>query len=66
MRPSYKRAINWIAENDEPEMESEELREHPLVSLYPVAEGFDVPLEKVIEDVIRIRRKNLGIDKTPK
>lgn len=59
-RASYREAIAWIALNDsagnddalDPQVVSE------LITSVLVAELFDVPMEKVGEDVVRWRKKN--------
>lgn len=55
-RASYRDAIDYIAWNDEPEeLDAQEMFGMATVQL--VSQIFDVPGEKVAEDVVRLRKK---------
>lgn len=58
-RPGYRRAIEWIASNDEPtELEADEM--DGLISVVLVADLFDIESARVAADVVKLRRKLLG------
>jgi hypothetical protein len=50
-KPSYKKALEWIVFNDMPE----DLRDVGHISSCFVADMFEVPIEKVLSDVFRIK-----------
>jgi hypothetical protein len=56
MRPSYKKAVSWIAENDEP-TESDPVVVSEMISVSLVADLFDKDPLRVAADVISCRRK---------
>lgn len=62
-RASYREAIAWIALNDSAGDDDalDPVRVSELVSSVLVADLFDVPMEKVGEDVVRWRKKNPNI-----
>lgn len=63
-RASYKHGIELIALNDEPSvLDVDDLEESAGISINLLADLFEVPLRKVCEDIVRLRRKELGKDK---
>lgn len=55
-RPSYREAVIWIAENDEPASDDVAEMEN-LISVVLVAHLFGTPAHDVARDVIRYRRQ---------
>lgn len=54
IRPSYKRAVDFIAFNDEPTWDDED-DVSTQSSVHAVAVAFDLPTERVAKDVVRAR-----------
>lgn len=54
MRPSYRRAVRFIAANDEPS-ETDVGAVKTLLSVVAVSEAFGVTPEKVANDVLALR-----------
>jgi hypothetical protein len=62
-RANYREAVMIVALNDEPTiMEPEELVDQVSVAL--IADIFDVPVERVAQDIVRIRRKEMAVDRS--
>ncbi len=63
-RASYREAVEWIALNDGPgdsdALEPDAIRGNLTVHL--IADLFEVPAQKVGEDIVKYRRKKLGWD----
>lgn len=55
-RPSYRDAIAWVAQNDDPAVTDPELV-HAAVTVGFVADLFGVDQEKVAADVVKFREK---------
>jgi len=56
-RPSYRDAIAWVAENDDPSVTDPELV-YGAVTVVFVADLFGVEQEKVAADVVKFREKH--------
>ena len=62
-RASYREAIAWIALNDSAGDNDalDPTRASELVSSVLIADLFDVPMEKVGEDIVRYRKKHSNV-----
>ena len=56
-RASYRHAVSWIAVNDAPGDELDELELAGFISVLLVADVFAVEAERVAGDVLRVRRR---------
>lgn len=56
-RASYRHAIEWIAQNDEPSVDVAEIVQH-FISVLLTADLFGVEQMRVARDVVRYREKN--------
>jgi hypothetical protein len=57
----YKRALQWIADNDEP-METDVEAMSELISVLLIADLYDVSPRAVADGVMRLRRRPNGIE----
>ena len=68
-RASYREAINWIVENDDPEWlnPSEDGRINPTVSVFLIADIFEVQIARIVQDtrhrIDKISKKHPSVAK---